>query len=135
VNCIGTTAVVLSVVGFAITHKRLRHRSFPIRIRFFFVFALLSVPSISFAVCLARYVRSCGLSAHFVFHSTFSPEAGQPALVGVRIGRAGHFIAVLEVRDGQVTVADPLSGETQMTLAKFQHSYDFTGFHMVVQRI
>jgi len=84
---------------------------------------------------LARYVRSCGLSAHFVFCPTFSSEAGQPALVGVRIDRAGHFIAVLEVHDDQVTVADPLSGEIQMTLAKFKHVYEFPGFHMVIQRI
>jgi hypothetical protein len=83
---------------------------------------------------LARYVRGYGLSPRFVFRTTFSPEAGQPALVGVRIGRAGHFIAVLEVRDGKVTVADPLSGETQLTLTEFRQLYDFTGFHMVIQR-
>jgi len=258
-NLVGIAAVVFSVVGFAIAHKLLRHRSFPVRIRFLCVFALLAVPSILFAVyylhvlpefewfytlrswrgseflvvflgcaggaaasliprmllslplfavlaiavapyvkpllvplsddefhdkwqgnaCLqstastcgpasvatilrhfgintteqataraafsyeggteawylARYARSCGLSAHFVFCPTFSPEAGQPALVGVRIGRAGHFIAVLEVHDDQVTVADPLSGEIQITLAKFENLYEFTGFHMVIQRI
>jgi hypothetical protein len=49
-NLIGIAAVVLSVVGFAIAHKLLRHRSFPVRIRFLFVFALLAVPSILFAV-------------------------------------------------------------------------------------
>lgn len=257
-NLIGMAAVVFSVVGFAIAHKLLRRRSFPIRIRFLFVFALLAVPSVLFAVyylhvlqeyewfytlrswpgseflvvflgcaggaaaaliprillilplfavlviavvphvkpllvplsddelkdkwqgdaCLqstastcgpasvatilrhfgintteraiaraafsyeggteawylARYVRNCGFSAHFVFRSTFSPEAGQPALVGVRIGRAGHFIAVLEVRDDLVTVADPLSGETRLTLTEFRHLYEFTGLHMVIQR-
>jgi predicted double-glycine peptidase len=55
--------------------------------------------------------------------------------VGVRWGRAGHFIAVLEIHDDQVTVADPLSGETRLTLTEFKHLYDFTGFHMVVQRL
>jgi hypothetical protein len=258
-NLNGIAAVVCSVVGFALTHRLLRHRSFPVRIRFLSVFAILAVPSILFAVyylhvlpeyewfytlrswpgseflvvflgcaggaaasliprvllslplfavlsmavaphlkpllvplsddefkdkwqgnaCLqstastcgpasvatilrhfgintteqvtaraafsyeggteawylARYVRSCGLSPHFVFRSTFSPEVGQPALVGVRWGRAGHFIAVLEIHDGQVIVADPLSGETRLTLTEFKRLYDFTGFHMVVQRI
>jgi hypothetical protein len=83
---------------------------------------------------LARSVRRCGLTSQFVFHSTFSPEAGQPALVGVRIGRAGHFIAVLEVNDGLVTFADPLSGERRLTLTEFRRLYDFTGFHMIIQR-
>ncbi|HEX9048847.1 MAG TPA: cysteine peptidase family C39 domain-containing protein [Verrucomicrobiae bacterium] len=83
---------------------------------------------------LARYVRSRGLSPHFVFRSTFSPEEGQPTLVGVRLGRAGHFIAVLEVRDDQVTVVDPLAGEMHLSLAKFRQCYEFTGFHMIVQR-
>ena len=82
---------------------------------------------------LARYVRSQGLSAHFDFRPTFSPEAGQPALVGVHYGRGGHFIAVLEIQGDQVTVVDPLSGERRLPLAKFEKSYDFTGFHMVVQ--
>jgi predicted double-glycine peptidase len=83
---------------------------------------------------LARYIRSCGLSPHFAFRPTFSPNAGQPALVGVRIGRAGHFIAVLEVHNDQVTVADPLSGEVRMPLAKFKRLYEFTGFHMIILR-
>jgi hypothetical protein len=258
-NLIGIAAVMLSVVGFAVAYKLLRHRPFPIRVRFLCVFALLAAPSILFAVyyfhvlpeyewfytlrswpgseflavflgcaggiaasllprmflilplfavlvtaviphvkpmlvplsdaefhdkwqgnaCLqstastcgpasvatilrhfgintteqaiahsafsyeggteawylARYVRSCGLSPRFIFRATFSPEAGQPALVGVRIGRAGHFIAVLDVRGDLVTVADPLSGETQLTLTEFRHHYEFTCFHMVVLHI
>jgi predicted double-glycine peptidase len=83
---------------------------------------------------LARYVRSRGLSAHFDFRPTFSPAAGLPALVGVRIGGAGHFIAVLDLRDDQVTFADPMIGEEHLSLAGFQRHYDFTGFHMVIHR-
>jgi hypothetical protein len=83
---------------------------------------------------LARYVRSRGLSAHFDFRDTFSPEVGQPALVGVRLGNIGHFIAVLDCHDDQVTYADPLHGEEHVSLAEFQRRYDFTGFHMVIQR-
>lgn len=82
---------------------------------------------------LARYARSRGLSAHFDFRRTFSPAAGQPVLVGVRLGGVGHFIAVLSVRDDQVTFADPLHGEERLPLAAFQHRYDFTGFHLVFE--
>jgi hypothetical protein len=83
---------------------------------------------------LARYVRSLGLSPRFVFHHSFSPEAGQPALVGVRLGGAGHFIAVLDVHDDRITFADPCSGERCISLAQFQRRYTFTGFHMVIKR-
>lgn len=83
---------------------------------------------------LARYVRSRGLAVRFDFRRTFSPAAGQPALVGVRLGGAGHFIAVLEFRDEQITFADPLRGEEHLSLSEFQKRYEFTGFHMVVKR-
>jgi hypothetical protein len=83
---------------------------------------------------LARYVRSRGLSPRFDFRSTFTPSAGLPAVVGVRLGGVGHFIAVLDCHDGQVTFADPLHGEEHLSLADFQRRYDFTGFHMVIQR-
>jgi Peptidase C39 family len=83
---------------------------------------------------LARYVRSRGLSADFAFRGTFCPEAGLPALVGVRIGNIGHFIAVLDVKDGVVTFADPLIGKERLSLADFARRYEFTGFHMVIKR-
>jgi len=83
---------------------------------------------------LARYVRSRGLSAQFDFRDTFSTTVGLPALVGVRFGGLGHFIAVLDFHDDQVTIADPLRGEEHLSLTEFQHRYVFTGFHMVIQR-
>lgn len=49
---------------------------------------------------LARVVRSKGLQARFAFRETFSPEAGLPAMVGVRVEGMGHFIAVLKLEHG-----------------------------------
>jgi len=83
---------------------------------------------------LARYVRSRGLSPRFDFRSTFSPAAGLPAVVGVRLGSVGHFIAVLDFHDDQITFADPLRGEERLSLAEFQRRYEFTGFHLVIRR-
>jgi hypothetical protein len=83
---------------------------------------------------LARYVRARGLSPHFDFRRTFSPAAGLPALVGVRVDSLGHFIAVLELRDDQITFVDPLHGEERLSLTEFQRRYKFTGFHMVIKR-
>ena len=81
---------------------------------------------------LARYVRSQGFVPRFDFQRTFSPSVGVPAVVGVRLGGVGHFIAVLDITDDQVTFADPLSGQKHVALSQFQHSYEFTGFHMVI---
>lgn len=83
---------------------------------------------------LARYVRSLGFLAKFDFRETFSPSAGLPAVVGVRIEGAGHFIAVLAVNDGKVNFADPLTGEETLPLAEFQKRYEFTGFHLVISK-
>jgi hypothetical protein len=63
---------------------------------------------------LARYVRSQGFAVRFVFKDTFAPEVGLPAVVGVRFGQAGHFIAVLDVTGGEVHFADPLRGEERL---------------------
>jgi hypothetical protein len=54
--------------------------------------------------------------------------------VGVRLGGVGHFIAVLDLHDDQITFADPLHGEEHLSLAEFQRRYEFTGFHMVIKR-
>jgi hypothetical protein len=83
---------------------------------------------------LARYVRSHGFAARFRFGATFSPSFGLPAVVGVRLGGVGHFIAVLAVQGDEVTYADPLRGEEHTSLVQFQKRYVFTGFHMVVSK-
>ena len=84
---------------------------------------------------LARYVRSQGFRARFDFRETFTPSVGVPAVVGVRLGSAGHFIAVLEVSGDRVTVADPLRGKERLSLAEFYRRYEFTGFHMVITKV
>jgi hypothetical protein len=81
---------------------------------------------------LARYVRTKGFVPRFYFRRTFAPSVGLPAVVGVRLGNAGHFIAVLDISGDQVTFADPLSGQEKIPLSQFQHRYEFTGFHMVI---
>jgi hypothetical protein len=82
---------------------------------------------------LARYVRRQGYAARFEFRDTFTPSVGLPALVGVKVG-AGHFIAVLEANRDEVIFADPLNGEERLPMEKFRKRYQFTGFHMVIQK-
>lgn len=83
---------------------------------------------------LARYVRKKGGTAHFDFRDTFAADLSLPALVGVRMGGVGHFIAVLAIDGDQVKFADPLVGEEVLPMEKFRKRYKFTGFHMSVGR-
>lgn len=83
---------------------------------------------------LARYVRSRGLEARFDFKPGYSSSACFPAMVGVRIGAYGHFIAVLDRRGDRVTYVDPLTGKNSLPLAEFLKRYQFTGFQMVVTK-
>ena len=49
-NLIGAAAIVLSVIAFAMTYNGLRSRPMVVRIRWFLGFAVLSVPSLLFAI-------------------------------------------------------------------------------------
>ncbi len=83
---------------------------------------------------LARALRSRGLDARFDFASDFAPDGGLPAIVGVRFGVTGHFIAVLG-RDGErFVIGDPLIGRESLTREQLDHRYTFTGFHLRISR-
>jgi hypothetical protein len=86
---------------------------------------------------LARYVRAAparhGMFAGFRFGPGFSPERGLPAMVGIRVrGGGGHFLALLEQRDGLISFVDPLFGPERLPLEEFRQRFAFTGFHMYV---
>lgn len=83
---------------------------------------------------LARYIRSKGLKARFLFKKAFAPSEGLPAVVGVLVGNCGHFIAVLEVKNDQVVFVDPMFGPEQLALSEFQDRFTFTGFHLIIEK-
>ena len=83
---------------------------------------------------LARYAREKGFKTRFRFCNTFAPQAGLPAVVGVRLGGVGHFIAVLKMEGEEVIFADPLVGEECLSLDDFLERYRFTGFHLCISK-
>jgi hypothetical protein len=83
---------------------------------------------------LARHACSCGFTPAFDFRDTFTPTIPLPAIVGVRFGSSGHFIAVLQNNGGLITIVDPLNGKRELKLADFMKFYTFTGFHMSVKQ-
>jgi hypothetical protein len=83
---------------------------------------------------LARAARARGFRSQFYFGETFAPDIPLPAMVGVRHGRTGHFIAVLSIKDGIVTFADPLEGKKQIPLQVFLRRFTFSGFHLSITK-
>lgn len=81
---------------------------------------------------LARAAKERGYATKFSFNPGFSLEDGVPALVGVRIGLAGHFIAILGTRGHELFVGDPLVGPELMSRDELLQRYEFTGFHLHV---
>lgn len=79
---------------------------------------------------LARAARSRGFKVHFDFDSGFTPDGELPAVVGVRLGSIGHFIAVLGREGDRFIVGEPLSGRELLSMEELQQRYVFTGFHM-----
>ena len=79
---------------------------------------------------MARAARSRGLDVAFDFHPDFAPEGGLPAVVGVRLGSIGHFIAIIGREGERFIVGDPLRGRELLTLEELRQRYGFTGFHM-----
>ena len=84
---------------------------------------------------LARAVKSRGFDVTFDLESSFSPEGGLPAVVGVRLGTIGHFIAVLEEEGGKWIIGDPLKGREIFSREELLRRYEFTGFHMRISKL
>jgi len=82
---------------------------------------------------LARAARARGLAVDFISTHGFTPEAGLPAVVGVRLGSIGHFIPILGQKDDRFIVGDPLRGREFLSRKELDERYDFTGFHMRIK--
>lgn len=83
---------------------------------------------------LARALNKRGYSTEVVIQRGEKPLPALPAIAGVVLpGGAGHFLAVLSEKDGQVTLADPLRGKVVVALPELRSTYRFTGFFLTVR--
>ena len=82
---------------------------------------------------LARAARSRGFDVDFLVTPGFTPENGLPAVVGVRLGSVGHFIAILGQEGDRFIVGEPLRGREVLSREELNERYDFTGFHMRIK--
>ncbi|MFT3991699.1 MAG: cysteine peptidase family C39 domain-containing protein [Luteolibacter sp.] len=116
-----STATILRFLGTDVSESEIAHAAY-------------SSASGTEAWYLARYLRSQGFRTQFDFQQTFSPTVSLPAIVGVRTGGFGHFIAILKIDNETVTFADPLHGKQERKLSSFTKAYTFSGFHLSVTK-
>ena len=83
---------------------------------------------------LARVLRSRGLLVRFESGSGIPPDQCLPAVVGVRLGSVGHFIAIIGREGDRFIVGDPLRGRELLSRDALLERYEFTGFRMVIDR-
>ena len=76
---------------------------------------------------LARYAQQQGLNYKFLFIKNIS-EVQTPAIIGVGLGRSGHFITILRYDNGLYTIGDPLIGLEKLRENELLQKYHFTGF-------
>ncbi|SQI34441.1 Peptidase C39 family [Leminorella richardii] len=82
---------------------------------------------------LARYAKSQGFSYRFLNEPDLE-NVPVPSIIGVRLGRVGHFITLLSKEGATYTVGDSLDGVHQLTEAEFKQRYRFAGFVLQIGR-
>ena len=81
---------------------------------------------------LARYAQSQGFQYQFL-HEPELNKVPTPSIIGVKLGRAGHYITLLDHKNGTYLIADSLSGLQPMTLEEFNRKYLYNGFVLHVK--
>jgi hypothetical protein len=83
---------------------------------------------------IARALQNRDLGVKFRIVNGFPPDVHTPAIAGVRVGRAGHFIVIVARTASGYTVADPLTGRQDYPSDRIAQEYEFTGFFMEVSK-
>jgi hypothetical protein len=83
---------------------------------------------------LARALRQRGYQVRFLAPDGLPAKEDLPGILGTGSKMAGHFIAVLEIDDGQIHYINPLGGRFRTPVEDFLKWHDLEPFFMSVQR-
>lgn len=81
---------------------------------------------------IARAFRRRGIPVRYRIENRFPVDLQMPALAGVRLGGAGHFITILDKQNSMIVVGDPLVGRREIPASKITQIYRFTGFFLEI---
>ncbi|WP_193214027.1 cysteine peptidase family C39 domain-containing protein [Luteolibacter marinus] len=82
---------------------------------------------------LARALRRRGYRVRFLAPKGLPDPLDLPGIMGTGSIRAGHFIAVLELGNGEIRYMDPLRGRVHTDLADFHRWNETEPFFMSIQ--
>lgn len=83
---------------------------------------------------LARAFRRRGYSVKYRIEKELPSDLHTPAIAGVRIAGAGHYIVILNKGNGMYITGDPLVGQESIPLDKIKSRFHFTGFFMEIKQ-
>lgn len=83
---------------------------------------------------LARLFRRQGFDVEYVKLDLLSGALPVPSIAGVKVGGAGHFVALIAETDTTYLTGDPLVGRHEYRKEDILKSFQFTGFFMKVTK-
>jgi predicted double-glycine peptidase len=83
---------------------------------------------------LARALRLRGYRVRFHAPDGLPAKEELPGILGTGSKSVGHFIAVLEIEDGEIHFIDPLSGRIRMPVKDFLNWRQIEPFFMSIQK-
>ena len=83
---------------------------------------------------LARAVEKRGFKGRFLAPNGLPDPKDLPGILGTGSMGAGHFIAVLEITDGEIVFVDPLRGKYRQPVSEFLKWQKLEPFFMSIQK-
>jgi hypothetical protein len=115
-----SAATVLRTLGYPVTERQLAAE------------AHTSMTG-TFNWLLVRAIRARGLSATYRQPARLD-DVLAPAIVGVRLGGVGHFVACFGQKDGRYLLGDPLEGPLELGPDEFVTRYQFDRFAIEIAK-
>ena len=80
---------------------------------------------------LARCARRRGFQTRFI-HDINHLEKN--SIIGISLGKAGHFVSILDIKDNVIYVADSITGIQKVNKDKFHDLFKFKGMSLVLSK-
>ncbi len=83
---------------------------------------------------IIRYARNHGMRVNIQIERDIQ-QVSVPAILGVRISKIyGHFIVLLDNRNGNLVIGDPAVGRRNYSIKDFKKRYGFNGFAVTLDK-